>query len=152
MDVIVSLLDSATASVFIARTAFGHNFPVHEEENNEYKHWEKCSDDQRDLGLPHENLNVSSQEVFSFGDLMQCHVDRVVLPVHGAQWLVAIDLCVELPWVLSPHSILPSFFPLLPVYCHSVQLLERQFLFPLLRWLFWVTFNIFFSQALNLIK
>lgn len=37
MYVFVNLFDSATASVSISITAFGHGFPVHEEED-EYKH------------------------------------------------------------------------------------------------------------------
>lgn len=37
MYVCFSLFDSATASVFSDITAFGHSFPVHEEENV-YKH------------------------------------------------------------------------------------------------------------------
>lgn len=108
----------------------------------------------KDVWLPCENLNVSSQEVFSFGDLMQCR--GTDLCFQSMELDVPIDFCVELPWVLSPHSILPSFFPLLPVHCHAAWTLFSHWKgsFCLL---FWDGFSewlsiYFFSQALNLFK
>lgn len=115
MYVCVSVFDSAAASGVIDRTAFGHSFPGHEEED-EYKHWKKCSD-QRTLGclvktwmfLPKRSLALVSSCSAMWTDLCSQSMELVV----------AIDLGVELPWVLYPHSILPSFFPLLPVHCHA---------------------------------
>lgn len=132
--------------VSINITAFGHSFPVHEEEG-EYKPWKKCCDPE-DLGSPRENLNVSSQEVLSFGDLMQCHVDRLVLPAHGA-WCGNWFLCrITLGFVSPSHPSL--FLPLtacaLSCCLNIVQPLEGELLSPLLRWLFQVTFNIFFLK------
>lgn len=114
-NVCICQSDSTAASVFIDITAFGHSFPVHEEEN-EYKHGKKCSD-QRTLGclvktwmfLPKRSLAL----------VTSCSAMWTYLCFQPMELSVAVGLCVELPWVLSPHSILPSFFPLLSVHCHA---------------------------------
>lgn len=144
MRVFVSLFDSAAASVFIAITAFGHSFPVHEEED-EYEHWKRCSD-QRTLGCLVKTWMFLPKRSFSFDDLVQCHVDRLVLPVHGA-WCGHWFICRIALGFVSPFH--PSLFLLLPACVLSfslnvVQPMEGQLLSILLRWLFWVTFNIFF--------
>lgn len=119
MFVSVSLFDSAAASVFIDITAFGHSFPVHEEEN-EHKHWKKCSD-QRTLGCLMKTWMFLPKR--SLALVTSCSAMWTDLCFQPVGLNVTIDLCVELPWILSPHSILPSFFPLLPVHCHAAWIL-----------------------------
>lgn len=77
--------------------------------------------------------------------LVQCHVDKLVLPVP---WGWCDDWVIHRTWFwfLSPHSIISSPFSLPPVVNHAAWTLFSQWKgrFCLLRWLFWVTFSIFF--------
>lgn len=121
-------------------------------------------------------MNISTEKKCSdkrsFGRLLKTWIflregSLVWWPSYSAMWIdlllqsieadVAIGLYVELPWVFFVFPFHPFLF-LLPTACglsgslNVVQPLEGEVLSLLLRWFFWVTFSIFFPQALNLIK
>lgn len=75
----------------------------------------KCSD-QRSLGCLVKTRMFLPER--SWALVTSCSAMWTDLCFQSMEPDVAIDLCVELPWILSPHPLLPFFFPLLLMYCH----------------------------------
>lgn len=123
MYLFVSMFDSATALLFLLIYLHLDTVSLYAKRRMNISTGKKCSD-QRSFGRLLKAWILLPKGSLVLVTLIQCHVDRLVPPVHWGQcgnWFThRIALC------LSPHSILSSSFPLLPVGYYAAWTLFSQ--------------------------